>query len=263
MYGIYKLVLNKNMFKKILLGSLMLIVSLTVISTTNAQGKSDEYKNSNATSTVENGNGVNANDGVDSEIVTGPDKVDVATDPVNNGNQNPNDEHNVSDDVPVSEGEPNKTITDSIETSIETSIDVVTNNHSRSSKNKIKRPLSVGTSGDDVKSLQEFLNTDPSTQIASNGSGSKGKETGYYGSLTAEAVGKFQIKHDIVSGSNDAGYGVVGPRTMAAIDNNFIYRIGNTPNVLSDEQRIKIIERLRAIVEQVTLMQQKLKEQGV
>ncbi len=247
------------MFKKILLGSLMLIVSLAISPSSFAQGKFSEYKNSNATSTVENGNGVN-NNGVDSEIVTGPDKFEATTNPVNNGNQNPNDESNESVDVnPASEGVSDEAIIESIEISV----DAVTNNHSRSNKNKIKRPLSVGTSGDDVKSLQEFLNTDPATQISPNGSGSKGKETGYYGPLTAEAVGKFQIKHDIVSSSNDAGYGVVGPRTIAVIDNNFIYRIGNTPNVLSDEQRMKIIERLREIVEQVTVMQQKLKEQGV
>ena len=130
------------------------------------------------------------------------------------------------------------------------------------SKSNFDRQLSLGTNGNDVKRLQEFLNSDPDTALTLTGTGSKGNETGYYGPLTAEAVGKFQIKHGILKSSSDAGYGVVGPRTMATIDNNFIYRIGNTPNVLSDEQRMKIIERLRAIVEQVTLMQNKLKEQG-
>ena len=160
-------------------------------------------------------------------------------------------------------GKSKRSMSDTNSSSAISSVEVKTDkSNGKSSKINFDRQLSLGVSGDDVKKLQEFLNNDPDTALSLTGTGSKGNETGYYGPLTAEAVGKFQIKHGILKSSNDAGYGVVGPRTMATIDNNFIYRIGNTPNVLSDEQRMKIIERLRAIVEQVTLMQNKLKEQG-
>jgi len=77
---------------------------------------------------------------------------------------------------------------------------------------QIGRSLKMGSSGDDVKRLQQFLARDASVYP-------EGSVSGYYGSLTEAAVRRWQVKYNIVSsGSADTtGYGVVGPRTAAAI----------------------------------------------
>ena len=54
------------------------------------------------------------------------------------------------------------------------------------------RNLSVGSTGDDVRQLQRFLNGNPRTQVATSGVGSPGNETSYYGPATARAVSAFQ-----------------------------------------------------------------------
>lgn len=54
------------------------------------------------------------------------------------------------------------------------------------------RNLKMTDRGIDVWSLQKFLNTDPRTQISQYGVGSPGKETDYFGLLTAKAVSRFQ-----------------------------------------------------------------------
>lgn len=56
------------------------------------------------------------------------------------------------------------------------------------------RDLSVGATGADVMDLQKFLNSAGFT-VAASGVGSAGMETSYYGSLTAQAVSKFQQAH--------------------------------------------------------------------
>lgn len=57
------------------------------------------------------------------------------------------------------------------------------------------RNLALGDRGPEVQELQEFLNTDPDTQIRLSGGGSPGNETQYFGSLTAAAVSRFQEKY--------------------------------------------------------------------
>ena len=54
------------------------------------------------------------------------------------------------------------------------------------------RNLSMGSTGDDVRQLQRFLNGNPQTQVAVTGVGSPGNESSYYGPATARAVSKFQ-----------------------------------------------------------------------
>jgi plastocyanin len=76
----------------------------------------------------------------------------------------------------------------------------------------IGRALGLGSSGDDVSRLQQFLARDASIYP-------EGQITGYYGTLTQTAVERWQTKYNIVSSGSPAttGYGVVGPRTAAAI----------------------------------------------
>lgn len=75
---------------------------------------------------------------------------------------------------------------------------------------QIGRVLSIGSSGNDVTSLQQFLTTSV---------GYTGGATGYFGSLTQAAVGKYQTANNIISYGTPSttGYGVVGPRTAAAM----------------------------------------------
>ncbi len=77
---------------------------------------------------------------------------------------------------------------------------------------KIGRSLKRGSSGDDVLRLQQFLARDSSLYP-------EGQTTGYYGALTEAAVRRWQAKFNIVSSGSPetTGYGVVGPRTAAAI----------------------------------------------
>jgi len=70
---------------------------------------------------------------------------------------------------------------------------------------QIGRVLSYGSSGSDVTGVQQFLGVSPAT--------------GFYGSITQSAVEKWQAANNIISYGTPAttGYGVVGPRTEAAI----------------------------------------------
>lgn len=81
--------------------------------------------------------------------------------------------------------------------------------------------LKIGSTGSDVLDLQRFLNSDPDTTIALSGPGSKGKETSSYGSMTAKAIAKFQMKYaaDILSPAGiTKGTGSVGPATRAKLN---------------------------------------------
>jgi peptidoglycan hydrolase-like protein with peptidoglycan-binding domain len=64
----------------------------------------------------------------------------------------------------------------------------------------------------DVRYLQIFLNSDSSTSM-----GNSGRETTYFGGMTKDAVGKFQVKYGLTTVSG-AGYGQAGPVTRAKIN---------------------------------------------
>ncbi|HDH31162.1 MAG TPA: hypothetical protein ENH26_00055, partial [Candidatus Wolfebacteria bacterium] len=52
------------------------------------------------------------------------------------------------------------------------------------------RGLDIGMRGDDIRQLQQLLNTDPDTRLSDSGVGSLGNETNYFGPLTQKAVQK-------------------------------------------------------------------------
>lgn len=73
------------------------------------------------------------------------------------------------------------------------------------------RNLTLGSSGQDVKALQIFLNTNGFT-VAATGPGSAGNETMTFGALTRAALAKFQAAKGI-----SPALGYFGPLTRAAI----------------------------------------------
>lgn len=89
---------------------------------------------------------------------------------------------------------------------------------------QIKRGLGLGSEGEDVKALQQALASMSDVYPG-------GKVTGYYGSLTQAAVAKFQLKYGLVSSASDAGYGYVGPKTRAKLQEVFGGGVVGTPQV--------------------------------
>jgi len=83
----------------------------------------------------------------------------------------------------------------------------------------VSRTLSFGTTGESVRALQRALNSKGFT-IASSGPGSIGNESAYFGRATEEALKRFQCERlSICSGTpSTTGYGLVGPKTTAALN---------------------------------------------
>lgn len=83
----------------------------------------------------------------------------------------------------------------------------------------ITQNLSMGVTSPQVQALQQLLNS-LGFILASSGPGSPGNETTRFGSLTREAVRKFQCAKNIVCDGNEntTGYGFVGRRTRAALN---------------------------------------------
>lgn len=72
---------------------------------------------------------------------------------------------------------------------------------------------SLGSTGANVSNIQAYLASDASIYP-------QGLVTGYYGSLTVQAVKNFQVRYGIVSSGTAAttGFGRVGPATMAQMN---------------------------------------------
>ena len=82
------------------------------------------------------------------------------------------------------------------------------------------RTLILGSTGSDVKALQQFLNNHGYI-VASTGNGSKGYETTYYGPATAAAISRFQLAHFstiLAPYGLTRGTGTFGPATMKVIN---------------------------------------------
>jgi peptidoglycan hydrolase-like protein with peptidoglycan-binding domain len=73
-----------------------------------------------------------------------------------------------------------------------------------------RRSLGKGSTGEEVRKLQEILSKDKNIYP-------EGLITGYYGNLTEKAVRKYQIQYNIAL-ENDPGYGYVGPKTRAMLN---------------------------------------------
>lgn len=94
------------------------------------------------------------------------------------------------------------------------------------------RDLKVGMTGDDVRALQMFLNSDSSTQVSANGTGSPGNETTKFGSKTKAAVVKFQEKYFneiLAPNGRTKGTGIVGPSTRSILMSLCLKSIAPTP----------------------------------
>ncbi|HEY0964352.1 MAG TPA: peptidoglycan-binding protein [Candidatus Paceibacterota bacterium] len=92
------------------------------------------------------------------------------------------------------------------------------------------RSLTIGSTGEDVRMLQKFLNRDADTRVALSGAGSAGNETTYFGPATSAAVAKFQNKYrsDILTPNGlITATGYFGPASIAKA--NALAKIGSTP----------------------------------
>ncbi len=103
----------------------------------------------------------------------------------------------------------------------------------------ITSSLAVGSSGAQVTELQSYLKTDVSIYP-------EGLVTGYYGSLTASAVQRFQCREGIVCSGTAAttGYGRVGPQTRARLN---VLMGGGVP--------VPVVDRSGAIHSAITVAQ--------
>jgi len=90
--------------------------------------------------------------------------------------------------------------------------------------------LGLGSKGEEVMRLQQILNSEPQTQVAEQGPGSKGLETGYFGGATLRAVTRFQeinapdILHPI---GLLKGTGFVGQKTREKLNALLVSTLGN------------------------------------
>lgn len=73
--------------------------------------------------------------------------------------------------------------------------------------------LAKGSTGNDVRTLQALLAKDPSIYP-------QGTVSGYFGPMTVQAVKNFQTKYGIAK-PGDSGYGNVGPKTRAKLNQVF------------------------------------------
>ena len=119
---------------------------------------------------------------------------------------------------------------------------------------RVQGPFAFGMRNDEVKKLQEMLSKDPTIY--------QGEITGYYGTLTVEAVKKFQKKYGIITAgtSDTTGYGLAGPTTRAKINEVFGAPVSSpTPNTTQDMESLKkqvaqLLEQLKALQNQLLIM---------
>jgi hypothetical protein len=103
------------------------------------------------------------------------------------------------------------------------SIGLINTKATDSSVSTVSRDLKIGSKGDDVKSLQVFLNKNGFV-ISKTGPGSPGNETDIFGALTRKALADFQSAYSFYI-LKPAGFktatGVFGPATRKFIQTEF------------------------------------------
>lgn len=75
---------------------------------------------------------------------------------------------------------------------------------------RFTQDLHLGMTSPDVKELQQYLNLN-GFSVASEGPGSPGQETDYFGELTERALARFQTVHNVMPA---AGYFGILTRTL-------------------------------------------------
>jgi hypothetical protein len=96
--------------------------------------------------------------------------------------------------------------------------ETVTTQQMTAMNSALSHDLSLGTISQEVVTLQQVLNRS-GFALADSGPGSPGQETSKYGSLTRDAVRKFQCAKSIICTGDEytTGFGFVGARTRAAL----------------------------------------------
>lgn len=101
------------------------------------------------------------------------------------------------------------------------------------------RNLTIGSTGEDVRQLQVFLNSySNETRVANSGVGSVGNETTYFGQLTQNALIRFQnlfAQQILIPVGLTSGTGYLGPSTRNFINSfsNLNLTIGNNTPILN------------------------------
>ncbi len=125
--------------------------------------------------------------------------------------------------------------------------------------------ISFGMTSSGVLTLQQMLNQ-TGFVIASVGAGSPGQETTKYGSLTRDAVRRFQCAQNIVCSGDESttGYGMVDARTYQALTQVFHAKTTSlTPVSGSLDKAAEIAQvesQISSLTGQLDLLNQRLRE---
>jgi hypothetical protein len=128
------------------------------------------------------------------------------------------------------------------------------------------RDLTMGNSGEDVRQLQKFLNSQ-GFKVSDAGPGSPGQESDYFGVLTKAALMLFQDAHaaEILRPLGlTKGTGYFGQSTRAKLNglvNRTVPTLPAQANPTASSQMIELQTQINALLEQVAELQAQLSEQ--
>ena len=117
------------------------------------------------------------------------------------------------------------------------------------------RNLSYGNRGEDIIQLQKVLNREMTTVVATLGPGSPGQETDFFGSLTKNAVIRYQNKYKneilLPVGLSD-GTGFVGPSTRS--------KLNQQAKTINEYTSTNYKNKEQSFVEQTLIKEQSIEE---